>query len=435
MIDRIEKYIKNHNLFTKQNNLLLAISGGADSVFLFFILKKLGYTFELAHCNFNLRGKESQEDEAFVKKLANKYGVKYHIKSFETQAYANKHKISIQMAARNLRYEWFHKLLLVNHLHFIVLAHNQDDNVETFFINLIRGSGINGLCGIKAKNNKIVRPLLDVSRVAIESYLYKNNIAFCNDSSNIDVKYGRNKIRHQLIPLLKELNPKIQQTIAEEMFILNGTREIFHNRIDLVKNSLLKYQDGIYKINISDLIQLESMEIFLYEIVKKFGFFKVDQILKGMCSQSGKQFFSETHQLIVDREEILISLLPTEAQEVDILMKESEIKIPIKIKFSVSYDFSINKNRNIAQLDFDKLSFPLRLRKWKSGDKFKPLGMSNFKKLSDFFIDNKFSRLQKQNQWLLCSKDSIVWVIGNRIDDRYKVDIHTKKVYIAELLK
>ena len=292
MIDRIEKYIKNHNLFTKKNNLLLAISGGADSVFLFFILKKLGYTFELAHCNFNLRGKESQEDEAFVKTLANKYGIKYHIKSFETKAYANKHKISIQMAARNLRYEWFHKLLLVNHLHFVVLAHSQDDNVETFFINLIRGSGINGLCGIKAKNNKIVRPLLNVSRVDIESYLYKNNIAFCNDSSNIDVKYGRNKIRHKLIPLLKELNPNIQQTIAKEISILNGTREIFNRRIDLVISSLLKYQDGIYRIKIFDLIQLESMEIFLYEIVKKFGFFEVDQIIKGLFSQSGKQFIS-----------------------------------------------------------------------------------------------------------------------------------------------
>ncbi len=435
MIERIKKYIKDHKLFTKEDNLLLAISGGGDSVFLFFILKKLGYKFELAHCNFNLRGEESQEDEDFVKKLANKYGIKYYTKTFKTKAYANKQKISIQMAARNLRYEWFYKLLSVNHFNFVVLAHNQDDNVETFFLNLIRGSGINGLCGIKAKNDKIVRPLLGISRMDIENYLYKNKIEFCNDSSNIDMKYRRNKIRHKLIPLLKELNPKIQQTIAEEIFILNGTREIFHQRIAVVKKSLLKYQDGFYKINISDLNKLESMHIFLYEIVKEFGFYEIDQIINAMYSQSGKQFFSSTHQLIIDREEILISLLPKEAEEVDIFLKESKIHTPMKIKFSVSYDLSLNKNQKIAKLDFDKLSFPLRLRKWKSGDKFKPLGMSNFKKLSDFFIDRKFSRLQKQNQWLLCSNNSVVWIVGNRIDDRYKIDIHTKKVYIAKLLK
>jgi len=435
MINRVQKYINGHKLFTKDNNLLLAISGGADSVCLFFILKQLGYKFELAHCNFNLRGKESQEDESFVKELANKYAIKYHIKSFETQKYANKQKISIQMAARNLRYEWFQELLLVNHFHVVVLAHNQDDNIETFFINLIRGSGINGLCGIKAKNNNIVRPLLDVRREDIEKYLYENNIAFCNDRSNLDLKYKRNKIRHQLIPLLKEMNPNIQKTIAEEISILDGTKKIFHQRIDLIRTSLLKYKGGIYKLNISDLMRLEHLDIFLFEILKKFGFFEIEQIIRGMKSQSGKQFFSATHQLIIDRREILISLHPKDAQGVDIFKIESEIQTPLNIKFIVSDDLSINKDHNIAKLDLAKLSFPLRLRKWKFGDKFKPLGMSNFKKLSDFFIDNKFSRLQKQNQWLLCSKDSIVWVVGHRIDDRYKVALDTKKVYIAELLK
>ena len=218
MIKRIQQYITNTNLFSKDNHLLLAISGGADSVCLFFTLKELGYNIELAHCNFNLRGKESDEDERFVKKLANKYGVRYHVKSFETQKYANKQKISIQMAARDLRYKWFDELLATNNLDFVIIAHHKDDNIETFFINLIRGSGINGLCGIKPKNKKITRPLLQISREEIEHYLNQKNIKFRNDSSNLDVKYQRNKIRHQLIPLLKEMNPNIQQTIADEIF-------------------------------------------------------------------------------------------------------------------------------------------------------------------------------------------------------------------------
>ena len=435
MIKRIQQYITNKNLFSKDNHLLLAISGGADSVCLFFVLKELGYNIELAHCNFNLRGKESDKDERFVKELANKYGVKSHIKYFETQEYANKQKISIQMAARDLRYKWFDELLADNNLDFVITAHHKDDNIETFLINLIRGSGINGLCGIKAKNKNVIRPLLQISREEIERYLNRKNIKFCNDSSNTDVKYQRNKIRHQLIPLLKEMNPNIQQIITDEIFVLDRTRKVYQQRIDLIRERFLMHKDGVYKLNISDLIELEYLEIFLFEILNPFGFFEIDQIIKAMHCQSGKQFFSDSYQLIIDREEIIISLLEKNEEEIEILEIEAEIQIPLSIKFITSSDFSLVKNPNIAKLDFDKLSFPLKLRKWQNGDKFKPLGMRNFKKVSDFFIDKKYSLLDKQKQWILCSKDSIVWIIGNRIDDRYKIDTNTKKVYIAELLK
>ncbi len=435
MIKRVQQYIKNNNLFSEDSHLLLAISGGADSVFLFFVLKELGYKIELAHCNFNLRGKESEEDECFVNDLAIRYGVKYYVKSFETQKYANKEKISIQMAARTLRYEWFDELLVTNNLDFVVLGHHKDDNVETFFINLIRGSGINGLCGMKPKNNKTVRPLLETSRKDIENYLYENNIAFRNDSSNIDFKYKRNKIRHQLMPLLKEMNPNIKQTITEEIFILNGTRKVFQKRIDLIRARILIHKDGVYKMSISDLILLEHVEIFLFEILKPFGFFEIKQIIKAMHSQSGKQFFSQNYQLIIDRKEIIISLLEKTEKDIEICEIEPQIYTPCNMKFMISHDSSLDKNPNIAKLDFDKLSFPLRLRKWKVGDKFKPLGMHNFKKVSDFFIDQKYSLLDKKNQWILCSENSIVWIVGNRIDDRYKIDTNTKKVYIAELLK
>jgi len=435
MIKRIQQYITNKNLFSKDNRLLLAISGGADSVCLFFILKELGYNIELAHCNFNLRGKESDEDECFVKELAHKYGVTYHVKSFETQKYVNKQKISIQMAARVLRYKWFDELLVNNNLDFVITGHHKDDNVETFFINLIRGTGMNGLCGIKAKNKNIIRPFLDISRQEIEHYLSQKNITYRNDSSNSDLQYLRNKIRHQLMPLLKEMNPNIQQTITDEIFVVDRVNKVFQKEIDVIRGRLVVEKEGVYKLNISALIELEHLEIILFEILKSFGFSEVNQIIKAINSQSGKQFFSDDYQLIIDREEIIISLLENNQANIEILDIETEIQIPVSIKFTTSADFSLDTNPNIVKLDFDKISFPLRLRKWKNGDKFKPLGMRNFKKVSDFFIDEKYSLLDKQKQWILCSEDEIIWIVGNRIDDRYKIDTHTKKVYIAELLK
>ena len=435
MIKTIQQYIINKKLFSKENNLLLAISGGADSVCLFFALKELGYNVELAHCNFKLRGKESDEDEYFVRELANKYGVKYHVNSFETQKYASEQKISIQMAARDLRYKWFDELLAVNNLDFVITAHHKDDNVETFFINLIRGTGVNGLCGIKAKNKKIIRPLLEISRQEIESYLTKNKIKYRNDSSNSEVKYLRNKIRHQLMPLLKEMNPNIEQIITNEIFVLDGVSKVFQEQMTAIKERLLVQKEGIYKLNISELIELQHLEVILFEILKPFGFSEVDQIIKAINSQSGKQFFSDTYQLIIDREQIIISALENHQEDIEIREIEIEIKNPLSMKFAGSIDFSLNKNPNVAKLDFDKLSFPLKLRKWKNGDKFRPLGMRNFKKVSDFFIDEKYSILAKQKQWILCSEDDIVWIVGNRIDDRYKIETHTKKVYIAELLK
>ena len=435
MIKRIQQFIINKKLFSKDSNLLLAISGGADSVCLFFALKELGYNVELAHCNFNLRAEESDEDEYFVKELANKYGLKYHVKSFETQKYASEQKISIQMAARDLRYKWFDELLAVNNLDFVITAHHKDDNVETFFINLIRGTGVNGLCGIKAKNKKIIRPLLEISRQEIERYLTKNKIKYRNDSSNSEVKYLRNKIRHQLMPLLKEMNPNIEQTITNEIFFLDGINKVFQEQMTAIKERLLVQKEGIYKLNISELIELQHLEVILFEILKPFGFSEVDQIIKAINSQSGKQFFADTYQLIIDREQIIISALENHQEDIEIREIEIEIKNPLSMKFAGSIDFSLNKNPNVAKLDFDKLSFPLKLRKWKNGDKFRPLGMRNFKKVSDFFIDEKYSILAKQKQWLLCSEDDIVWIVGNRIDDRYKIETHTKKVYIAELLK
>ena len=435
MINIVKKNIVKKNLFSKDHSLLLAISGGADSMGLFFVLKDLGYNIEIAHCNFNLRGKESDKDEVFVKDLAKKYDVKCHVKSFATQKYANRKRISIQMAARELRYNWFDELLVEHRLDFIISAHHRNDNIETFFINLIRGTGINALCGIQPVNRNIIRPLLEVSRKEIESYLMQRGVEYRNDSSNLDIKYLRNKIRHQLIPLLKEMNPNIENVISDEIFLLNGVNTVFQKKIEAMRAQLIIEDKGIYKMNISQLIECEDLEITLFEILRPFGFFQANQIINSIYSQSGKQFFSETYQLIIDRDQIIISLIKDYQPQIDIPTIETEINIPFKMRFKVTKDTSISNNLNVARFDFDKVSFPLKLRKWKNGDKFRPLGMSNFKKLSDFFIDEKYSILDKKKQWILCSGEDILWVIGNRIDDRYKIDTNTKKVYIAELLQ
>lgn len=435
MISKVQQFIDNNNLFSKENNLLLAISGGADSVCLFFVLKELGYKIELAHCNFNLRGKESQKDEFFVKALSDKYRVKYHFKSFETKKHANAEKISIQMAARDLRYKWFEELLQNTNLDFVITGHHKGDNIETFLLNLIRGSGINGLSGIKPKNKNIIRPLLEISREEIEKYLNQKNIIYCKDSSNLDLKYLRNNIRHRLIPLLAQMNPNIEKTISDEIFFLDQTNKFFQKKVGEIRDKILTDNKGVYRLSIFELSKLDYLEIILFEILKPFGFFDVDKIIKTMYSQSGKRFFSDAYQLLVDREEIIISVLEDHQDEIEILKTEIEIKSPLNIKFSISTDLLVDKRPNVAKLDFEKLSFPLELRKWKNGDRFKPLGMSNFKKLSDFFIDEKYSIFDKQNQWILCSEDDIVWIVGNRIDERYKLDSNTKKVYIAELFK
>ena len=436
MIKKVQKFICDKNLFFKKNKLLLAISGGADSICLLYILTKLGYDIELAHCNFNLRGVESDKDASFVEGLASEFSLKYHFKSFATQNYANKHKVSIQMAARELRYNWFKELIKFNHLDFIITAHNQDDNVETFLINLLRGTGIKGLCGIAPKQGNIIRPFLQISKSEVLNYLEKNGIKYREDSSNLDVKYLRNKVRHQLIPLLKEFNPIVQQKISEEIFVLDGVNNIFNQRIDSIKKKLLIKKDNRYKINISALLKLERLDIILFEILKPFGFFEVNQIISAMSSQSGKVFFSNKYQLIIDREYLIIFLLSiNQTDEIDIIKTKEEINHPLHLKFSISNDCTFDNNKDIARLDFNKLSFPLKLRKWKFGDKFMPLGMRKFKKVSDFFIDEKYSIFDKKNQWILFSNNEVVWIIGRRIDDRYKIETKTKKVYIAEHLR
>ena len=433
MKNKVQQFISEKSLFIREEKLILGISGGADSVCLMHVFLELGYSFELAHCNFNLRGEESDADECFVKDLAKEHQLKVHIKQFDTLVYAAENKISTQMAARDLRYAWFEKLRIKSNAKYLAIAHHANDDVETFFINLVRGSGLKGFLGIKEKNNAIVRPLLSVSRLEIEQYLKDRGLVFREDSSNASVKYLRNKIRHELIPLLAQMNPSIQQTVKDEMRILDDVAHIYASKVEEVRKDLTQEKNGIVQLEISALLALNPLHSYLYEILSAYGFYAVEAISKALQGQSGKQFFSSTHQLVVDRENIFISLLNKENEVFEITEKTISLVYPLEINFKVMADKTIIYDNNIAQLDVEKLKFPLTLRKWKEGDKFMPLGMKKFKKLSDFFIDSKFSIIDKQEQWLLCSGVDIVWVLGCRIDERYKLESNTKKVYIAQL--
>ena len=429
-------YIHEYKLFDTKSKILLAISGGIDSVCLADILIRSGYNVEFAHCNFKLREEESDQDEIFVSDLAKKYKIPFHHISFDTNHYALSNKLSIQMAARELRYEWFEKVRREISADYIAIAHNQNDNIETFLINLINGTGLKGLRAIQNKNKFIVRPLMFASRNQIGEYVKLRSLNFREDSSNKSKKYQRNKVRHDLMPLLKQINPSIENTIADEIEIIKNTYSIFKEQVDrVVKEISCQTDDGI-KISKNKLIKLEPIDTYLYEILNVFGFTDLKSIKNSILSNPGKQFFSKSHRLLIDREFVFIEKIEDDFFK-DILIDESTLILssPLNISFKISSNDQMDKIKDTACFDYEKLVFPLVIRKWKSGDKFIPSGMKGFKKLSDFFIDNKINRLLKEKTLLICSNDDIIWVIGHRIDERYKATSKTKKMYIANLLE
>ena len=428
-------HINKNSLFSKDSKLLVAVSGGIDSICLVSLLIELKYNIEIAHCNFQLRSKESDEDLNFVKQFAETNNIPFHSRSFNTNEYAKNKKISIQMAARELRYDWLKKLRLDIKADHIVTGHNLDDKIETFFLNIIRGTGLKGLISMKKNNDFIVRPLIFAKRKQIEDYVRIRKIHYREDSSNISIKYKRNKVRHELIPLLKEFNPSVVDTIHNEIKILESTFLIFENHVDEVLHKLIFKTSNGFKILKKDLLQLENYDIYLYELLNKFDFTDFSGITNAITRDSGKQFFSLTHKLLIDREYIIIKEKDIQQKNQFIINDiDKFIKSPLNLSFEIAdKDFSQIKNFS-ACFDFDKLAFPLKIRKWENGDKFIPFGMKNFKKLSDFFIDIKLDLFSKQETFLLCSNNDIIWIIGHRIDDRYKVTAKTKKMYIANLL-
>jgi len=436
MKENLANYIKKNKLFDKQDKLLLAISAGPDSIALSYLLKELNYNISLAHCNFGLRNEQSDADELFVKSLAKRWDVICFTKKFKTTEFAKQKKLSTQMAARYLRYNWFEQIREEGNFDFILTAHHKDDDLETFFINLIRGTSIKGLLGISSKKAKLVRPLLFAKKQEIYDYLQQNKIPFCEDSSNKEETYLRNKIRIRLIPLLNEMNPSISETIMNEKNYLSGVSKIYFSAIKKERNRIVKQEKDFFTISIEELRKLDVIEIYLYEFLKPFGFSSITDILQAISGQSGKRFYSKTHRLIIDRKQIIIQK-NTEKSNIVIRITDSDTKMefPLQLKLEISNNLTIKKDNNIAVFDYNKLQFPLLLRRWKKGDSFSPIGMNGKKKLSDFFIDNKIPIPEKENIWVLCSSSEIIWIVGHRVADKFKVVENTRKVYIAELLK
>ncbi|MDG2058652.1 MAG: tRNA lysidine(34) synthetase TilS [Flavobacteriales bacterium] len=434
MKNRFLENIKKNNLFSKEDKLIVAISGGADSVALAILLNECNFPIIFAHCNFNLREDESDADEDFVRKLAKELEIECFVESFETEKFAKENKISIQMAARELRYSWLEKIRIKTDSKYIAVAHHKDDDIETYFINLIRGSGIRGFLGMKEKKNKIIRPLLNLRRDEIESYLMLKNQEFRTDSSNTDTKYLRNNIRKHIIPIIKDVNPSFSNTFSNELEYMNDVFKVFQNVInDEVKHIVLSRIDDII-LDKNNLLKSANKKILLRELIFPFGFSQTEQILNSCNDIAGKIFYSKSHRLLVDRNKIIISELKNKEEIcLEISENSDEINFPINLRFAISEELDYHKSEGKATFDFDRIKFPIQIRKWKEGDYFHPIGMKGKKKLSDFFIDEKLSRFEKEKCFIMCSDEKIMWIIGHRMDDRFKITNKTKKAYIAGL--
>lgn len=442
MLEKFESFVSDNNLFSKDDRILIALSGGVDSVVLSHLMCRANYKISLAHCNFHLRDEESNRDEAFVRRWAKENNIPLFVKEFDTYQYMKENKLSLEMAARDLRYNWFNSLLESEGFTCLCTAHHLDDSIETFFINLLRGTGIAGLHGIKVKNDKIVRPLLFATREEILSYAKQNNISYVEDSTNSETKFTRNKIRHNLFPVLREINPNFEFALKKDIEYLNDTEFIFRREIEKAKKEIIETEQEVIKINISKLKQLNPMKIYLYEILSEYGFNEtnINDILSCLDEISGKQFFSKTHRLVKDRQYIFIDVIKNNTTNDFFLIDncQSSLIYPLKMQIELLRDLkfiNISKDKNIAMLDADLLKFPLILRKWRQGDSFVPFGMKKEKKLSDYFTSNKYSLLDKENQWILCSEEKIVWLVSERIDDRFRISNKTKNILKIEVEK
>lgn len=420
MLIKFQNHITTNFPQLKDKKLLLAVSGGIDSMVLLDLFYKLRFDICVAHCNFQLRGKESDGDELLVRETCQDRYIPYFIETFHTTEFANEKKLSIQLAARKLRYDWFHELLSENQLDYLVTAHHLDDNVETFLINFTRGTGLEGLTGIPAQNGNIIRPLLPFSRLEIENYALENKIQWREDSSNASDKYFRNKLRHDIVPILKELNTGFLDSFQNTLHHLHQAESLVDDASKLVYEKVVEEKDNRLEIHLKPLFEFKNYIAYLYQWLKNYGFSAWNDIYDLVEAQSGKQVFSETHILLKDREKLILSeRKSTDKSEVFIIESiESKVNIPLKLRFSKAVNI-FETHSNCIFVDENKFKFPLTIRKWQEGDYFYPSGMNGKKKLSKYFKDEKYSLLDKENQWLLCSEDQIVWVIGKRADNRF----------------
>jgi len=434
---KLQHHIDTDFPFLKGKKMLIAVSGGIDSVVLTHLLQTLNFKIGLAHCNFQLRNLERDKDEAFVKTLAQQLNIDFFTTHFKTETYAKKKGVSTQMAARDLRYAWFQEILSQTDFDYIATAHHADDSLETFLLNFTRGTGLEGLLGIPKQNNKIIRPLLPFSRNQIEVFAKKQHINWREDASNALEKYKRNKIRHQIVPTLKAMNPSLLNSFLKTVSHLQDSQSLVNDAVTNVKKEVLLKTDDGFKIDILKLKEYTNFKTYLFEILKPYNFSSWKDLYVLIDAQSGKYIESSTHRLVKNRDVLLLSIKNNKASFlISILEKDTQIVFPfgeLRLEKNIN---TIENSKNTAYLDKDLLKFPLHVRIWQKGDYFYPLGMHGKKKLSKFLKDEKKSLLEKEKTWLLCNADNtIIWIGGKRQDNRFKVTdktIHIIKITILD---
>lgn len=437
LVDKFQRYIKEHALVEPDEKILLTVSGGVDSMVMMDMFVKAGYAVGVAHCNFQLRGEEAEEDELLVERQAAKYGIPFYNNRFDTKGEMEATGESVQMAARRLRYDWFHLLSEEHGYTAISIAHHADDSIETFFINLMRGTGLKGLTGIHRINGKIIRPLLFTSRREILDYATANHIPFREDSSNRSTKYMRNKIRLGIVPILRDINPNFTELMGANISRLTDAQLFIDRCIEKIHNEAVTTEEGIVTIDPAKIDSHLPLNYVIYEIMSAGYFFKgdvIDRLFEALHKNAtGKRFYSKGYVAYIDRGKIVVTAITENDPCISELCTiQHKIYCGNSIIYVEHTDIdkieTLQQPDNIALLDEDKLSWPLKLRRWSEGDSFVPLGMSGHKKVSDFLINEKVSLAEKGRQFVLVSGDDIVWLIGRRIDERYKVSSTTENV-------
>lgn len=437
LLDEFEKYVAENELFTHDDKVLLTVSGGVDSMVLMSLTAAAGYNFGVAHCNFQLRGKESDEDEVLVEREAKRLGVEFFNKRFDTTAEMERTGESMEMAARRLRYQWFRELCDEHGYTVIAIAHHVNDSIETFFINMLRGTGLRGLTGITNHVGRIVRPLMFTNRKDIHDYAVAHRIPFREDSSNRSTKYLRNKVRIGLIPMLKEITPQFTTIMRRNVSRLSQAQDFITSAMNIIKRDVIEHSGDIHTIKVSNINSSLPRNFVIYEILSSEYGFKGD-VVDALChaldnNSTGRRFYSREWVAVVDRGNIVVStILDTDDCEVGVERNTLRSYVGGSVLYyqycDIDFVDTLDLGENVALIDADKLRYPLRLRRWHDGDWFQPLGMSGRKKISDYLIDKKVSMAEKNRQFVLLSGDDIVWVVGRRLDDRFAITKRTERV-------
>ncbi|MGB0185382.1 MAG: tRNA lysidine(34) synthetase TilS [Flavobacteriaceae bacterium] len=438
MLTAFEEHLKHYFPELYHQKILLAVSGGLDSMVLVDLCLKLSLNISIAHCNFKLRAEESDAEERFVVDFAKNHNLTVFSEQFDTNKFVENSKLSVQMAARQLRYDFFEQLRTQHHFDTLLTAHHADDNLETFFINLSRGSGIDGLVGIPEKNKYVIRPLLPFSRAQILTYAKANAVKWCTDSSNADVKYQRNHLRHELIPVLKTVFPSFMDALSTTQAHLKASQNLLQNHLKDVEKKIIESSNSKeVHYSIVELKKLQPLRAYLYPLFHQFGFTDYDELFNLVNAQSGKQIHSETHTILKNRSSLILTKKKSNErfymiiEDKNAFINLDQFGLALQLQ---SCSVLKQSSQKTIFLDLDKIQFPLVLRSWSEGDFFHPLGMSGKKKLSKYFKDEKLSLIQKAKVLLLCSNKAIVWVVGMRSDARFLATSKSKNILKIKLL-